>query len=657
MTYPAITAATPNRATYLTQALQEAWQFNQTFFVASTVGWFEVDIAGNPTQIRLGSSGPFVVKIDAEGILCSDFNEATGEVAVWQNAGSNGRNFSGSQTAHAKGEAGLRNVTITGTSVQSVATGGGGGGGGVGQTLMLSYNGAGPFSVPVSSLPADWSGDGTGTFLAQLTTGDDLISGLNDLNGDPIPDGWTFPALIFVEESTIFDLVMMNDYLLGDGIVWYGSEGGAPLGALTMSDGDGPVLQSYLPNTAAELRSVNTAMEAVDDTAGSTGAGGFFQFFSDNGSTCIFISDGSPVGVITPREVGDICVDNSTPAIWQATGTGNTDWVQVGSGGSSHNSILNGAMDIWQRGLTFSPTTETSYTADRWCAQSSDSNLTIEQGTDSPPAGFEFFARLVAASGSSSTFAFGQSLESVNVIPLQGETVTLSFKYKMPTNFTGPVVLSVAYSTETDENLLLTGSAITLTGGSNVDPSTGDITNEADWTTATATFAVPDNATSLGVQFTSTDNVVNGAEFDVTGVMLGVGASASPFLRAGGNFGGELSLCQRYFYSLNAATCTGTFMLFCLGICVSTTHGYGVVVLPVQMRVAPSLTTSDPSEFVALGATGGGTALSSIDVVQPSVNTGAVEFETSSGALVGGNATLLQANANNTAFLAFDSEI
>jgi hypothetical protein len=233
---------------------------------------------------------------------------------------------------------------------------------------------------------------------------------------------------------------------------------------------------------------------------------------------------------------------------------------------------------------------------------------------------------------------------------------TVSFQYKMPTNFTGPVTLSVLYSTETDENLLLTGTAIDFTNGSNVDPDTGDITNESAWTTASATLTIPDNATSLAVQFSSANNAVNGAEFDVTGVQLQVGATATSFQRAGGSFGGELSLCQRYYYELNAATCSGDFMLFCLGFCVSTTQGYGVVVLPVQMRTAPSLTSSAPDTLVAINAIGGGVALTAISIAQPSQNTGAVEFTVSSG-LVGGNASMLQANNNNTAFLGFNAEI
>jgi hypothetical protein len=56
----------------------------------------------------------------------------------------------------------------------------------------------------------------------------------------------------------------------------------------------------------------------------------------DGGSSTIYAFDGSPVGSVTPNQAGDICIDSSTPALWQATSGGggiDTAWVMVGSGG------------------------------------------------------------------------------------------------------------------------------------------------------------------------------------------------------------------------------------------------------------------------------------------------------------------------------------
>lgn len=203
----------------------------------------------------------------------------------------------------------------------------GGGGGGVGQTLMLSYNGVGPFSVPVSSLPADWSGDGNASMLAQLTTGADLIAGLQDENGNDIPDGWTFPALIFVEGSEIFDIIALNAFTQNaaptGGITWWGPTGGSASATLSLESGEN-VLLSMTGGGAFLI---------------STGQGG------DNGNVPLIMSagpgtaalqiwNGNPNGNTAAFEAGDLCIDVTTPALWQATAADDSHWVQFGSAAS-----------------------------------------------------------------------------------------------------------------------------------------------------------------------------------------------------------------------------------------------------------------------------------------------------------------------------------
>ena len=52
-------------------------------------------------------------------------------------------------------------------------------------------------------------------------------------------------------------------------------------------------------------------------------------------ATAAYVGSGSPVGVVTPSGEGDLYVDNTTPALWQATGDTDSDWQEVGSGGAS----------------------------------------------------------------------------------------------------------------------------------------------------------------------------------------------------------------------------------------------------------------------------------------------------------------------------------
>ena len=278
------------------------------------------------------------------------------------------------------------------------------------------------------------------------------------------------------------------------------------------------------------------------------------------------------------------------------------------------NALINGGMEIWQRGTSFSPTNSINYCNDRWCAQSTASNLTVSQGTSSPPTGFKYFTKIVATSTTSSTFFYGQSIESLNVIPFQGRVVTVSFQYQIPTNLSGQVQVLVKYSTGTDSNLVNAGTGVTATSGVNVDPSTGLMTNNSSWTPASITLTVPSTATSLAVQFSTSPNTVNAAEFDVTGVQLELGSVATPFSRAGGSIGGELALCQRYYCkSYDTATAPQTTSnsdgaVTVQGTSIPNNNAVASVQFPVTMRARPTVTvyswTSATAATISNFATG-----------------------------------------------------
>lgn len=59
-----------------------------------------------------------------------------------------------------------------------------------------------------------------------------------------------------------------------------------------------------------------------------------------------FVSAGNPNGVITSVAKGDVCLDTSTPALWQATAATATTWTQVGAAAtltSTHLFVGNGS--------------------------------------------------------------------------------------------------------------------------------------------------------------------------------------------------------------------------------------------------------------------------------------------------------------------------
>jgi hypothetical protein len=190
-----------------------------------------------------------------------------------------------------------------------------GSGGGVGQVLMLSYwDGSGesaPFAVPVWSVPAGWDGSGTASMGAQLTVGSGGITSgvLLDADGDAIPDGFTFSAFIFVEGSTIYDIIAFNTYTYAAaaGVLCWNDTGGRPQ-PLAIEGG------IFTPGT------VNANAVVTDG-------------FEVNGVN-VFTYDGNPTGIVASITKGDLVFDTGTPAIWQATAaSSSTNWEQIAGGG------------------------------------------------------------------------------------------------------------------------------------------------------------------------------------------------------------------------------------------------------------------------------------------------------------------------------------
>ena len=102
---------------------------------------------------------------------------------------------------------------------------------------------------------------------------------------------------------------------------------------------------------------------------------------------------------------------------------------QLGSAGVStafKNRIINGAMNIWQRGTTSTTTGAGYYTADRWASYMPSGSGTISQDTTAVPAGFQYGLRFTSG-GASSICNFYQTIETSNCYDLAGQNATLSF--------------------------------------------------------------------------------------------------------------------------------------------------------------------------------------------------------------------------------------
>ena len=210
------------------------------------------------------------------------------------------------------------------------------------------------------------------------------------------------------------------------------------------------------------------------------------------------------------------------------------------------NAIINGGMDVWQRGTSgIFPTSTQPYSSDRWESYRAGYAAGLSVYRPSGPTGIQYSARVQRDSGNTSTasIAFGQSIETSNSIRFRGKTVVLSFYARSGANFSSASsLLSVFLSTGTgtDQNFRngFTGR---------VDAISSSATLTTSWQRFTYTGTIGSGISQVGVQFSYTPVGTAGAadHFEITGVQLEEGTIATPFECR--PIGTELALCQRYY--------------------------------------------------------------------------------------------------------------
>lgn len=246
----------------------------------------------------------------------------------------------------------------------------------------------------------------------------------------------------------------------------------------------------------------------------------------------------------------------------------------------SHNYIINGAFDIWQRGTSFSvPILSSPYTADRFYSFANISGGTVSvsrqalSSTDIPENkyGSRYHARLSVANYSSGAANLVHRIEGAAT--LAGKTATLSFWGKA----NNPLTATVNFSRSFDDG---------VGGGDNIGSSTVSITTS--WTKFAVTVSIPQPSTQnlgsnshLQLIFAISQN----ADFDIWGVQLEEGPVATPFRRNQENIQAELAACQRYYFRFAG---TASFNAYGTGRAGSTTAFFPFIQYPVEMRTSPT---------------------------------------------------------------------
>lgn len=213
-----------------------------------------------------------------------------------------------------------------------------------------------------------------------------------------------------------------------------------------------------------------------------------------------------------------------------------TAWAPMGGGDGFRNKIINGKMEIAQRGT--SGTSTQGYTLDRW--------LLLHAGTapswERVPGGMingVYFSNLIEIGGASGNAAvtWVQRIEALNSADLCGKTVTFS-AYVLHTNTGGPRDFIITTLRPNTVDNWSSGTSMGNSGNISVPPDT--------WARITWTTTLPASGPNLGLSFEIYTAALTASQSAyITGVQLEAGSIATPFEHR--PYGTELSLCQRYY--------------------------------------------------------------------------------------------------------------
>ncbi len=306
--------------------------------------------------------------------------------------------------------------------------------------------------------------------------------------------------------------------------------------------------------------------------------------------------------------LGDIAYSSATANTNTRLGIGTTgqvltvaagvpSWATASSGSSNvagKNSVLNSAMNVWQRGTTFAISNTSAYTADRWqgrvtavCTTSFSRQVT---GDTTNLPNIQYATRVQRTSGQTATPAMllEQSFESVNSIPFAGKTVSLSFYARAGANYSAASNALTMYlysGTGTDQNIngTYTGLATVITG-------TATLTTTWQRFTFTGTVASTATELALSTQYNTVGTAGAADYFDLTGVQLEIAASATAYSPCTSTYATELAACQRYYFEDAKTTISN-------GYATNTYNNFDRYFHPVAMRTTPTITQTGAVSF------------------------------------------------------------
>ena len=275
-----------------------------------------------------------------------------------------------------------------------------------------------------------------------------------------------------------------------------------------------------------------------------------------------------------------------------------TSTVEQNSGGAvppflaGKNYVINGGMDIWQRGTTYTGTY--GAVADRFF-NGTDSTMTVSQQAftpGNPISGYEpaYYLQIAKSSGGSYT-DMSHSIEDVRT--LAGQTFTFSFWGRVTSG-------TIGYGFGFNQNFG-TGGSTQVAGP---QPA---FTLTTTWQRFTYTGTMPSiSGKTIGpsskVQIYGYCGTSAAVTIQLWGLQLEAGSVATPFTRTGATLQGELALAQRYFQQFNANTPLGN------GEIRNSTTAYCIIKLAQTMRTPPTAAFNNPTAYYVNSAGKSGAA-------------------------------------------------
>lgn len=314
------------------------------------------------------------------------------------------------------------------------------------------------------------------------------------------------------------------------------------------------------------------------------------------------------------------------------------------------NKILNSDFSIWARGTSFTNPAFNAYTADRFICDpggASGGTTTISRQTFSPGtapvAGYEgsFFARYnmsVASTSQVYNNPFAQRIEDVRTFA--GQTVTVSIWAKSDSSRNFVIQLQQNFGSGGSTAVGATSSTFTATTSWQRFTFTTTLGSMSGKTIGTSSYL----AAIIGL---SANNTVQ--TFDIWGLQVEAGSSATAFQIATGNPQGELAACQRYYFRTSAGSAFGPFGV---GQTSSTTAAAITVHHPSIMRVAP---TSIDFANVQVSFPGGSGAVSALTINQ--TNERMSTLSATSTGLTSNLPAILRGDNNTAGYVGLNAEL